>query len=263
VRVTIKLARYELRNVLRGRWLLAYALFFLLVAEVMLRFVGGSARTLLSLMNVVLLVVPLFSLLFGTMYLYGSREFGRLMLAQPISRRQLYGGLYLGLSVPLALAAPLGITVPFLVHGVSDARHVPSVIVLALAALMLAFIFTGLAFLVAVVVRDRAAGLGVSIVLWLFLAALYDGLVLLAASSFSHYPLDKPMLAAMLLNPIDLARVMFLLEFDVAALMGYTGAVFRQFFGTGLGIGVAAVSLAAWLVVPLSIGMRLFSRKDL
>jgi len=125
------------------------------------------------------------------------------------------------------------------------------------------FIFTGLAFLVAVLVRDRAAGLGVSIVLWLFLAALYDGLVLLAASSLSHYPLDKPMLAAMLLNPIDLARVMFLLEFDVAALMGYTGAVFRRFFGTGLGIGIAAVSLAAWLVVPLLIGMRLFSRKDL
>lgn len=33
------------------------------------------------------------------------------------------------------------------------------------------------------------------------------------------------------LNPIDLGRILVLLKMDVAALLGYTGAVFRQFLG--------------------------------
>jgi hypothetical protein len=37
------------------------------------------------------------------------------------------------------------------------------------------------------------------------------------------------------LNPIDLGRILFLMKFDIAALMGYTGAVFQRFFGSGLG----------------------------
>ena len=261
--VTAKIARYELRNVLRGKWLAAYGLFFLGVTIVMLRFVGDSAPTLLSLMNIVLLIVPLFSLLFGTMYLYGARKFGRLMLAQPISRRQLYGGLYLGLSLPLAVAAPLGVGLPFLVNGLDDPSHIAPLLALLGSAAMLAFVFTAIAFLVAVTVGDRAAGLGLAIVLWLTLAVLYDGLVLLVATAFAQYPLEKPMLVLMLLNPIDLGRVLFMLEFDVAALMGYTGAVFRRFFGTGLGVAVSITALGAWLVLPIAAGMRAFEHKDL
>ena len=71
---TLKIFRYELRDVLRSRSLLAYALFFLLVTEALVRF-GGGARAALSLMNVVLLLIPLVSIVFGTMYLYASREF--------------------------------------------------------------------------------------------------------------------------------------------------------------------------------------------
>ena len=119
-----------------------------------------------------------------------------------------------------------------------------------IVALVVFLLLVGLAFLVAVLVRDRAAGLGIAIVMWLFLAALYDGLVLLTASALYQYPLDRLMIGFMLLNPIDLARVMFLLEFDVAALMGYTGAVFRRFFGTGLGLAPTHASRAAEATTP-------------
>jgi Cu-processing system permease protein len=97
--------------------------------------------------------------------------------------------------------------------------------------------------------------------LWLVLALLYDGLVLLAVALLADYPVERAMLGAMLANPVDLARVVLLLQFDVAALLGYTGAVFARFFG-GAGLLVAAAALLAWIAVPLAAGARAFRRKD-
>ena len=121
--------------------------------------------------------------------------------------------------------------------------------------------FVALAFLVAVRAADKVKGLGVAVGLWLALALLYDGAVLLAVALFSDYPLERPMLGLMLANPVDLARVLLLLRFDVAALLGYTGAVFAQFFH-GAGSVVAATALLAWVAVPVALGVRAFRRKD-
>jgi Cu-processing system permease protein len=66
----------------------------------------------------------------------------------------------------------------------------------------------------------------------------------------------------MLLNPIDLGRVLVLLDLDLSAMMGYTGAVFRRFFGGTLGAGVALGALALWVAAPLGLAARGFRRKD-
>lgn len=258
---TLKVLKYELRDVLRGRWVIAYAAFFLLLTEALLRFGGTGGSALLSLMNVVLLVIPLMSLLFGAMYLYGAREFNELLLSQPVSRPQLFGGLYLGLALPLALAFAAGVSLPFLGRA-SAAGGLGPLAALLGVGIALTLVFTALAFLVATRLDDRAQGLGAAVLLWLLLAVVYDGLVLVVAATFVDYPLEKPMLALMLANPLDLGRVLLLMTFDAAALMGYTGAVFQRFFGTFTGTGLAVAALLAWLAVPLVLGLRRFQRKD-
>ncbi len=256
-----KVLKYELRNVLRGRWLIAYALFFLILTEALLRFGGAGERALLSLMNVVLFVIPLMSLIFGTIYLYGAREFNELLLSQPVHRRQLFGGLYLGLGVPLTLAFAGGTALPFLARLGAAGGAVTLLLLLTIGA-ALTFVFTAIAFLIAVRLDDRAQGLGAAVLLWLMLAVVYDGMVMVVATTFADYPIEKPMLALMLLNPLDLARVVLLMSFDAAALMGYTGAVFQQFFGSLAGAGAATAALLAWIGVPLAGALLLFDRKD-
>ena len=66
----------------------------------------------------------------------------------------------------------------------------------------------------------------------------------------------------MLANPIDIARVSLLLRFDGAAMMGYTGAVFLEFFGKGYGMALTAAALSLWVLLPLVLGLRAFERKD-
>ncbi len=257
----LRIATYELRNVARSRWLLAYVLFFTLATDALLRFGGGGGRALLSLASVVLFVTPLVGLVFGTTYLHDAREFTELLLAQPVGRGRLFAGLYLGLAVPLAAAVAVGISLPFAWHGTEDSAQRATLVVLAACAVALTLAFVALAFLVAVRADDRVRGLGVAVGLWLLLSLLYDGVVLVGVALLADYPIERPALALMLANPIDLARVLLLLRFDTGALQGYTGAVFTQFFG-GAGAAVAAAALLLWVLVPVAFGLRAFRRKD-
>jgi len=256
-----RLLRYELRNVMRSRWLIGYALLFVLLTDALFRFGGSGSRVILSLTNVVLALIPLVSVVFGTMYVYQAREFIELMLAQPVSRRSLFAGLYGGLVLPLAAAFALGVGLPFVLHGGVAGQGAGFAILLG-SGVLLTLVFTGLALLVALRIQDRAMGLGVAILLWLSAAILYDGLVLLLVAWFRDYPLETPVLVATLLNPVDLGRVLLLLQFDMSALLGYTGAVFERFFGSGTGTIVSLAALGLWVLAPLAAALRQFKRKD-
>ena len=65
------------------------------------------------------------------------------------------------------------------------------------------------------------------------------------------------------LNPIDLARIMVLLKVDVSALMGYTGAIFKQIFGSQIGWIISMGLLLIWIVIPMWISLLKFKNKDL
>ena len=258
---TLRIASYAARDLLRSRWLAAYAGFFLLSTFVLLQFSDSQTKAMLSLVNVVLLIVPLANVVFGTMYLQSSREFVELLLAQPIRRRQLFAGLYLGLTGPVSLAIVAGIAVPLMFVGASR-ETLAAGAVLAIMAVALGGVFTGIAAVVAYGFEDRVRGIVTAIGSWLLLAVVYDALVIMAATRLAEYPIERPMLVAMFANPIDLARLVMLTRFDVAALLGYTGALFQQLLGGAFGLAIAVAVFALWAVVPTLAGARLFHNKD-
>lgn len=260
--ISMTVFRYELQDLRRSRWVLGYTLCLFLLTEALLRFGGGGPRAVLSLMNVVLGVVPLVAIVFGTMYLYGSRSFIQLLLAQPVGRGELFAGLYAGLALPLAAGFLLAVGLPFLWDGAGDGTLAGPLTMLLGAGTLLTLVFTALAMLVSLRVNDRAKGLGLAILVWLTATALYDAAIVLVATAFSDYPLELPLLGLTVLNPIDLARVAMLLRLDTAALMGYTGALFERFFGSALGIALSGGALMLWWAGPLLAARRGFCRKD-
>jgi Cu-processing system permease protein len=259
--VTMRIAAYAIRDLARSRWLAAYAGFFMVATFALLQFSDSQAKAMLSLVNVVLLIVPLANVVFGTMYLQASREFVELLLAQPIQRRQLFTGLFLGLATPVSLAVVGGIVVPLLVMGASRETLAAGAVV-ALMAAALGAVFTGIAAVVAYGIEDRVRGVVAAIGSWLLLAVVYDALVIMVATRLAEYPIERPMLVAMFANPIDLARLVMLTQFDVAALLGYTGALFQQLLGGVPGLIIAITVISLWGTVPALLGARLFHRKD-
>lgn len=262
MRTARKILGYQLRDIARNRWVIAYAVILLALTEALFRLGGDGSRVVLSLLNLVLILVPLVALMFGTLYLYNAREFIELLLAQPVGRGSMFAGLWGGLVLPLAGALIVGVGTPFLFHAGEALVSFRSLAMLLVTGTLLTSAFTALAFLLALGFEDRARGFGAALLVWLACAVLYDGVVLLVATVFADYPLETPLLVLTVLNPLDLGRVLLLLDLDVAVLLGYTGAVFRNFLGTALGLGVAASALIAWTAVPLMLGARRFARKD-
>jgi Cu-processing system permease protein len=249
----------ELRNVGRSRWLIAYAVVLLGLTDLLFRFGGSGERVLLSLTNVILALVPLVGLVLGAMHVYQSREFIELMLAQPVGRRTLFTVLYAGLALPLAGAYALGVGLPLLWHGqLSGAGGMT----LILSGVVLTLVFAALAFVIALRFEERATGLGATIVTWLLLVVVYDGALLFAVVTLDHWPIEIPAMVATLLNPVDLGRVLLLLQFDVGALAGYTGAIFERFMGGATAMTIAIAALGLWILVPLGVGLRRFERRD-
>ncbi|MDX1638131.1 MAG: hypothetical protein R3281_09190 [Balneolaceae bacterium] len=260
---TLTILTYQWEDLIRGKWVLVYGLIYLLLTDALFRFGGGGSRALMSVTNVMLLFVPLVALVYGVLFLYQSREFVEMMLAQPLKRSSLFWGLFGGITMPLSAAFVLGAGLPLLYNGVAyDAGWQPVLLILGLGW-VLTVLFTGIGFLFGLCYfNDRIKGFGLALVSWLFLAVLYDGFIMLVISLFGEFPLERVVLGLSLLNPIDLARVLVLLEFDISALMGYTGAVFSRFFGSGLGMGLASACLVLWVGLPVWAGNRLFLRKD-
>lgn len=258
----IRIASFQVQDALRSKWLILHGLFYLLVSEGLLLAAGTSVKAVVSLVNVVLLLVPLVSLVFGVMQLYHAREFILLLLTQPLRRRDLFLGLYAGLSVPLAATFALGTALPFLWHGAAMGLEGLRLTALLAGGVLLTLLFSALAFLVAVRHTDRVKGIGLALLYWLGFAVIFDGIVLVAVSMFASWPLEKILLGVMFLNPIDLVRVVMLMLFDAAALMGYTGAIFSRFFGSAPGVVVATLALMIWTVIPLLLAQRAFVRRD-
>lgn len=253
-----KITKYVLYDIVRNRFVMGYTLLLLAISMSFFSFESDPNKGLLSLLNIILMVVPLVSIIFSTIHFYNSYEFIELMSAQPLSRKAIFLSEYLGVAASLSLAFLLGVGLPALTLGGGS-----SSLILIISGLLLTLSFVSLAFLASVITRDKAKGIGLALVIWFYFSLVYDGLVLGILFSFSDYPLEKAMLVLTALNPTDLARIMVLMKMDISALMGFTGAVFQDFFSTNYGLLVAMLVLMGWVLFPVVIATRIFQKKDL
>ena len=254
----LKIIRYVMADILRSRIIIIYTLFLLAISMSIFNLEDNAAKGLLSMLNIILIIVPLVSLIFSTIYMYNSAEFIELLLSQPIRRGQLLFSIYAGVCFSLLVAFAVGAALPVIVLVGNSTAYV-----MAGSGLILTAIFVAMAVLGSVITRDKAKGIGIAIMLWLYFSLFYDALMLLLMFQFGDYPLEKPMLLLCSLNPVDLARIVILLQMDISALMGYTGALYQQFFGSSTGITFSISLMMVWLATPLWFSNRLFRRKDL
>ncbi|MFN8244458.1 MAG: ABC transporter permease subunit [Ferruginibacter sp.] len=253
-----KIIKYVITDILRNRIVLVYTVFLFATAFALFSLEDNPGKGLLSLLNIVLIIVPLVSIIFSTIYIYNSAEFIELLVSQPLKRRTIWLSLFTGLSASLSVSFLVGAGIPVLVAQPGKAGFM-----MIAMGILLNIIFVAIAMLAAVKTRDKAKGIGVAILLWLYFSLLFDGLVLFLLFQFADYPLEKPMIGLAALNPVDLGRIMILLQMDISALMGYTGAVFHDFFGTVSGISFSFGLLLVWILLPAWLSLRRFNRKDL
>ena len=253
-----KILKYVVVDIVQNKIVLVYTFLLLVVSLSVFNLESNSAKGMLSLLNIILILVPLICIIFSTIYIYNSSEFIELLVSQPLKRRTIWLSLFLGLSISLSLAFFIGVGIPILLyHGDNTG------LIMIISGLFLTVVFVSIAMLAAGLTRDKAKGIGLSISLWLFFSLIFDGLVLFALFQFQDYPLEQMMVAISFFNPIDLSRIQILLQMDISALMGYTGAIFREFFGNSTGIILSFIGLSIWAVLPLAWSLKKFKKTDL
>lgn len=265
-------AREEFRRTLETRWLFGFTfLFALLVLGVSYfglaqsREVGfqGFARVTLSLMNLALLIVPLTGLMLGVTSIAGGHETMSLLLAQPVGRTQVLLGKFLGLAAALALAQALGFggggVIVALSGGAEQAR---GFLVLTVLSLALGWVTLSLAMGIAALWPDRLRATATALLVWLLMVIAYDLAVLGATALFTGLPLQSVLLPALILNPVDLVRVLTTLSIGSGALFGPTSAVLMRTMGTTGGVALGVCALLVEGIVPLAVAAWVFRRRD-
>lgn len=253
-----RIIKFVILDILKNKVVLIYTFILAALAWSVFALEDNSTKGLLTLLNVVLLIVPLVAVIFSTIYLYNSSEFIELLLSQPVKRSKIWFSLFVGLSLSLLLAFFAGAGIPILIYAPPEVSFM-----MILMGIIISSVFVSIAFLSSVFTRDKAKGIGIAIMLWLFFALLFDGLLLFLLFQFSDYPIEKAVVFISACNPIDLARIMILLHLDVSAMMGYTGAVFKDYFGSSSGIAIVMVILALWICLPYTLSLSKFRKKDL
>jgi Cu-processing system permease protein len=269
-------ARQEMLLASRSRWTQLFALVFaglaLAVASSGYILSGGSglqdfARTAASLLQLVLLLVPLTSLVMGVLALTPERGGAEMLYAQPVARPSVLLGMLLGLFEALVAAQALGFgAAGVVIFARTGADGLGAFAMVAAGSVVLTAVFLAIAAIVSAghLGRRRVRALAIALVVWFALALLFDVAALAAASLLRSGHASRLLIMSVLINPIDAVRTASLLAIEGTGAFGAGSLALLRFTGGALGTAVLiGLSLSLWIVVPTSVAVRRLARVDI
>lgn len=205
-------------------------------------------------------VVPL---LLGAASLAGARERGVLAMvaAQPIPRSSIALGTFLGLAGSLWITVALGFGLASLVlAGVARARDLLPLGALIGTTLAVGTAGLGIGVAISALARGRAQATAVAVAVWLALALGMDLALAGLAPAVRLGP--EGLLAAVLVNPLEAARILALLAASSGGTaLGPFGAFLRDRFGAPGAVVLLVGAIGAWTALPLALAGRALGRR--
>ena len=269
-------AQHELVLAVRSRWLQTFAAVFallvLLVSASGYILSGGSgvqefSRTAASLVELVMLIIPLTAITFGVTQLTPDRGAAEVLFSQPVDRSVVLMGRVTGLFLALVGAQTLGFgAAGLVVFSRAGAFGVWGFVGVMVSAALLTAVFLALAALIAAgaTSRRRARVLAVALVVWFASVVLFDAAALGVASLLGSGDASRLLIMAVFANPVDAVRTGALLAVSGTTAFGAASLAFFRFTG---GTPQAAIMLAAslliWISLPLGLAARRLRKSDI
>jgi Cu-processing system permease protein len=261
----------EWRDAQRNRWVALLAAMFAVLSLALsalglsgLGTIGitGFGRTAASLLNLVLLLVPLMGLLMGAVSVAAEREQGTLLtlMAQPVTPSEVLLGKFFGTSLALVSAIGLGFGFSGLViirgSGLSQFGVYLNLVGLTL---LLGIVHVGIGICLSVMTRRSATAIGLAVFVWLFVAFLSDLGVMGTSIVLRLTPAQ--LLWVSLGNPVQLFKLAAIHALHGnLELLGSSGLYAASVLGHWL-LPVLAVLLVLWVLLPLTVAFQIFHRR--
>ena len=265
------LVRKELSDSLRNKWLMSYAVMYMLMALGLSYFsllgisglgLKALGRITAALINLTIFLTPLASLMLGATSIVSEKESGALewLLSQPVTRKAVILGKFSGLTLALSVATTLGYGFAGLFLSASlPVEDLPKFLGLILTSIALSAVGVSIGILISISSRGRFEALATSLLIWLTWVIIYDLLVMGASIAFGlTYMLIFILLA---LNPVESSRLLMAYQIDpTLSFLGLTGMLAARDI-SHLPLFLALIILT-WCVIPLFISLKIFRRKD-
>lgn len=266
----MSIARQQMTLIMRSRWLSGFGLLFSALA-VMVVFLGktgdtgfdGFNRMTASLLNVNLLLIPLLSLLIGSLFLAGEKEDRGLMLllTYPVSPWSVILGKLAGLFTAIWSVLTFGYGAALLVIFFTGTTvSVKLLLIFYFYSVLLAAIFLSLSLMIGILSKTRFQALGASLIVWAFLVLFYEFIVM-GASMFMMKQWILPMLSvSIFLNPVELIRVQSILSLDGASVFGPRLYDLTIWANGQIGKMLFAAAVLLWISLPVIITINRIKR---
>ena len=265
------LSRKEVRDATKSRWLLMFGAGFAVIASALSWMalsglgsfgVAGFGRTTASMVNMVLLIVPLMGLTLGALAIASERERGALayLMSQPVTAFEILISKYLGIAAALTAALLVGFGISgILVVARGGSSNAGDFLALVGLTVLLALSSLSIGFLLSAGLRRGATAIGLAVFLWLALAFFSD-LGLMGTAITLDIGVRELLLMA-LANPLQVFKLATILSIkNDLEVLGPAGVYAMRTYGDAL-LPILMALFIAWVVAPLAIGFLIFKRR--
>lgn len=264
------LIRKEVRESSKNRWFILYTICFTVLALLLLFLASsrdeiagfsGFGRTAASLINLVLLFVPLISIVTGAISISNERENGTLsyLLSHPVTKTEVFLGKFIGLLLPIWISIFLGFGLSGMVIALrGSGEDISKYLITALLSVLLAASLLSVGFLISVLSKKAAKAIGIAIFLWLAFL-IFGDLGIMGTIVAMDLDINQVFILS-LLNPAEVFKIAAVLKISPRfEVLGPVGIYALRSFGYGGTFYLLFSILVLWIAIPLGAGFLVFS----
>ncbi|NLY78344.1 MAG: ABC transporter permease subunit [Lysinibacillus sp.] len=253
-----KLIVLEWKQMLRSRWLQLVAILFIfvfiaivMIQQLALPDIDGFTRQTASFLNLLLFLLPLFTLTIGSMSVAGDVESGwfSLLKTYPMKTFQYVLGKFVALVLSFIFIVLLAFGVVFTFGGFFGGVHFPYEFLIVAFCLIL--IFSSIAILLGSLAKNRLHALSLSLVIWALLLLLLSYAVMAIGTIVPGHVLQKLTIGILHINPVDWLRFGYFLLSGQTAVLGPTYFDLIEFYQSVLGKIMFVGLTVLWMIIPL------------
>jgi len=264
------LIRKEARDSVKNWWFVLYTICFSALALLLLFLASsrseiagfsGFGRTAASLINLVLLFIPLIALVTGAISISNERENGTLsyLLSHPITKSEIFTGKFIGLLLSLWFSISLGFGLAGIAISIrGGGGDISKYLMTAVLSAILAASLLSVGFLISVFSKKAAKATGIAVFLWLVFIVIGD-LGIMGSTVAMDLGIKQVFILA-LFNPTEVFKIASVLtlspRFEVLGPVGIYA--FKTFGREGLFYLLLSV-MALWILIPLGYAFLSFS----
>ena len=261
----------ELRDAKNNKWMIVYTIVFGILSFVFAwidlsesKIYGspGFGRTAATLINIIILIIPLMGLTLGSLLISSEQENGNFfyIIAQPITRVEYLLGKYLGISLSLLLSLLIGFGISgILISFQVGSSQITNYIYMIVLSSCLALTSTSIGLLISVITKKSITALGLALFTWL-LFVFFTDLGIMGTSIILKLNVNQLFIIS-LINPLQVFKILSILVLNNNLEILGPGGIYAMRTYKEFLIYILFTITALFIFIPLIISCYILKNK--